>query len=721
MKLKIFIIFLIFSFFIEESYPQIRLRPPKIKDRSEQIDTSSQVIDFQVDTSDVEDKAKLINAIASKDIPEEQKELIKELPIPDSIVIPSLDFSNQPIQDVLRLLSAPYNINISVAPSLKAKITLRLTDIKLKDVILFIIKENGYDFKIINDIIKVFKPELKPPEPEKPKPRKQIFEVTEGKLTVDVKDAELDSIIRWIAGKTDMNIVPEKGMKASITAFLKDMPLEKGLYVLFETNGLQMVTKDKVTYLMPIEGWVEGEEKKDARVKHFLSVKNGRVTFNLTNASISSIIKEISKQANLDIYMYGSIEGSVTAKITHTLINDVFEFILRNTNHTYWISRGIYFFGSKSIYEKKVYDLVEINYLQADQVLSLLPESIRSKASFKIVKEYNAILIETSTTDIIEATKDFIKLLDKPVAQILIEAWVVEVELDKMRKIDLELFARKGGSGGGDRSYFPQISGDISKKSLLRFIENFIKVGKNFKALIPDDFAGHLELLETEGITNLISKPQIATLNGHSATITFGTTQYYLLEKEVIATSQNQIYPIKDQRYEKISIDMTLTVKPWVSGNKEVTMEISPNFDVPGTSPAPNIPPPVNRRSLKSTVRVKDGEMIILGGLISELEKTEFKKLPFLGNIPILKWFFSSSTRKKTKTQLMIYLIPHVYYGSEKAIDPESIRKDSLKPPKFVSDKKADDRESRKARRKERREDRRKRREARRQKREKEK
>jgi len=102
-------------------------------------------------------------------------------------------------------------------------------------------------------------------------------------------------------------------------------------------------------------------------------------------------------------------------------------------------------------------------------------------------------------------------------------------------------------------------------------------------------------------------------------------------------------------------------------------MEISPTFDVPGNSPGFNLPPPINRRSLNSKVRVKNGEMIILGGLIGQSENQYIDKVPFLGDIPLMEWIFSTRKIEKSKTQLMIYLIPHVYYGSEKSIDPASI------------------------------------------------
>ena len=295
--------------------------------------------------------------------------------------------------------------------------------------------------------------------------------------------------------------------------------------------------------------------------------------------------------------------------------------------------------------------------------------------SFAIGSEYNAILIEASNRDIIELARTFVQNLDKPIAQILIEAWVVEVKLDKLRKYGIQLFSKEPNNASLSKTYYPRFSGEYSKTDLLDFIRNFIDVSATVERIIPVNFAAQLDALESEGITNLISKPQVATLNGYPASITFGTTQYYLLEKETVSPNNGSSSQLvgKDQRFESINVNMVLSVKPWVSSKDEVTMEISPNFDVPGVSRDANLPPTINRRSLNSTVRVKNGEMIILGGLIGESETNSIDQVPFLGSIPILEWIFSTRKIEKSKTQLMIYLIPHIYYGSERTIDPNSI------------------------------------------------
>src|SRR4030042_965205 len=96
-----------------------------------------------------------------------------QIPVPDSIKIPVLDFKNTDIRDVLRALGMQYNVNIYLEPDVKGEISLYLVDISLKDAIDFIVKRQGYDFSVKTGIVTVFKPEEAPPQP--PPKAKVIF------------------------------------------------------------------------------------------------------------------------------------------------------------------------------------------------------------------------------------------------------------------------------------------------------------------------------------------------------------------------------------------------------------------------------------------------------------------------------------------------------------------------------------------------------------------
>lgn len=608
------------------------------------------------------------------------------LPVPDSIVVPQLDFADQPIQDVLRLLSAPYGINLAVDQGLRKRVTLRLTNVRLREALQFIIEEYGCAYSVRGAIIKVFEKPPAPPVPPPSAPRHvQVFEVADNRLTVDLKDAPLDSIVRWVTTRMGRTVVAERGLSGPITAYFKGMPVDTGLALLFQTNGFELSLRGGVTYLIPAGGGFEGGEAgKGSRMKHYVSVRDSFVTLNVNGAPVADIVKEIARQANLDIYLYDEVAGAVTAKVTSMGINELFESLLRNTNCTFWRSRGTYFFGRKEMYEKKVVELVTLNYLNAEAATGLLPKTVTANATLKPIKEYNGFLIEAPTSDIIEAAREFIASVDKPIAQILIEAWVVEVKLDKLRDFGLKLFNSQEGQQVRSDQYFPAISLERDKSRILSFLDDFVNVSSSLRRLIPADFTMQLDLLESEGVSNVISKPQIATLNGNTANITFGTTQYFLLKKEISPSTGEG--PVRiEQRYEEINVDMTLSVTPWVSANGEVTMDIAPRFDIPGASPSAELPPPVNRRSLRSKVRVKDGEMIVLGGLINESRSESMQKVPLLGSIPIIQWLFTNRKIEKSKTQLMIYLIPHIYYGSERTVEPDEIEARYMHRPAFGS------------------------------------
>ena len=117
----------------------------------------------------------------------------------------------------------------------------------------------------------------------------------------------------------------------------------------------------------------------------------------------------------------------------------------------------------------------------------------------------------------------------------------------------------------------------------MHFLEKFLNVSSNVTSAIPENFTAMIDVLENEGISNLISRPQIATLNGHAA-ISLSVQLNFLHWKKRSSYLEITEMLFKVQERERIDVNMTLSVTPWVSSNNEVTMEISPTFDVPEQS-----------------------------------------------------------------------------------------------------------------------------------------
>ena len=110
-------------------------------------------------------------------------------------------------------------------------------------------------------------------------------------------------------------------------------------------------------------------------------------------------------------------------------------------------------------------------------------------------------------------------------------------------------------------------------------LDNLFGLGKIVR--LPDDFFARIRALSVEGRASIRSRPQIATLNGHTASLTIGTTQYYLLRSQTPYQSPSTVLLQQSQRFEKIEANVVLDITPWVSASGEITADIRPEFSAP--------------------------------------------------------------------------------------------------------------------------------------------
>ena len=163
--------------------------------------------------------------------------------------------------------------------------------------------------------------------------------------------------------------------------------------------------------------------------------------------------------------------------------------------------------------------------------------------------------------------------------------------------------------------------------------------------------------MEDQGLVKIRSTPKLATLNGHEATLKIGKTEYYLEEISNYNYSQSTHQTLTKQ-YKPVNADMTLTVKPYVSGDEQITLDINLGQSDFTTRIAQNAPPGMVTRSFTSTIRVRNGEMILLGGLEEKSSNETASGVPWLSRIPVLKWFFSNRTKSSSKSKLNIFIKP---------------------------------------------------------------
>ena len=581
------------------------------------------------------------------------------LPLGAEKKIELLDFKNADLRDVVRAIASKYNLNIFIEDDINNRITIHLGEIPVYQALKFIARQYGLALERDGNIFKFKRPPIPKPEP---KPLAIVYE--DRLLGLNLKNADLQKVVEEISKKSGQNVLVNQGVHGHISGFLQRIPFDQGLKILMNVNGFS-VRENNGIFLIDRNYQQHDQNDSPQPGKHFwISIKDSLVTLDVTKANIRDVLREIFLQIGLDVVMYEEVKGEISARCSNIAMENVLGYLLKGTNFTYLQENGVYLIGGKSLQGINRTQLIRLKHLRADKVIELLPQSITKNASIKIIKEHNGFVV-TGSQELINEAESFIQEIDHPTPQILIEAMVVDFTRQHIGEFGIKagIGAPADSSHPRFNSLFPVIDIAVSGSELNSILDTYGGgIGLSRITKLPDNFYLQIKALESEGKANVRSRPQIATLNGHTASISIGTTQYFILKTETPISGANQVVLQESERFETIKAEMILKVTPWVTETGEIITEIHPEFSTPKNGLNPSVPPTIDHRVLDSVVKLKDGETIILGGLIQEFDTETITKFPLLGHIPLLGKLFQSRSYNKSSAELIIYLTPHVYY-----------------------------------------------------------
>ncbi|TXD64235.1 type II secretion system protein GspD [Polaribacter glomeratus] len=297
---------------------------------------------------------------------------------------------------------------------------------------------------------------------------------------------------------------------------------------------------------------------------------------------------------------------------------------------------------------------------QSDAILDLIPKSITEGLEISTDVEQNAFLVSGNAQKI-EAFKKFLKTIDKPVPVILIEVMIIEVSNSNSVSTGLELGL--GEAPTTDQgTLFPSAEVNLGATSINKIIGGFNGFGSlNIGKVVPNFYA-KIQALETNGSLKIRSTPKLSTLNGHQATLSRGERSYYAVtQTNTVGTLNPIITDVKN--YFPIDADLSIGIRPLVSGDGNITLNINVlQSDFNGVRIDPEAPPGINSREFTSTIRVKDRDVVILGGIEETSRNNSGSGVPFLARIPIIKYLFSKRTRTASKSKLSVLIKPTIIY-----------------------------------------------------------
>lgn len=562
------------------------------------------------------------------------------------------------LQTLLRAIGRQYDINLLVDADIDQNVTVRLNALPAIRAVATLADEYGLSVEHKGEIFRIRAAPA--PAPEKPP---LSVHASGGRLSLDAQGVHPARLAKTLTELSDYNVTLRGAAARPVSGYVEDAAFEEGLRTVLANSGLALRKEGEIYVIYERQAPTSASGSPGS-----VRMEKDGLSLSLRGVPLKQALEQLASETGVHLITRQVPQAQVSVRAQGLTTAEAFEYLLDGSDATFRKEGGVYFVGSRRAAQMQTVRLIKLDHVRAEGITKELPPSLTQEATVRMVKEQNGILV-SGPHGVVEAIASYVDALDKRPPQILIEALVVDFEETALQETGVSFgLLGLGDSLAAPRSYrFGRGSEGVrgvTRGSELRDDINWWtgKLGISPIGQLPEDFYVRIRALEQDGKADVLSRPQIATLNGHPANISVGTTQYYIL-KNATAGGRGEYYPVESERFEKIEARVKLEVVPWVSASGEIIAEIKPEFSTPVGRLDPGVPPTINSRVLDATVRLKDGETIILGGLIQESVRMVENKVPILGDIPLLGRLFSNREQKKEKSELVIYLTPHVFYG----------------------------------------------------------
>ncbi|MBF0469998.1 MAG: type II secretion system secretin GspD [Gammaproteobacteria bacterium] len=303
----------------------------------------------------------------------------------------------------------------------------------------------------------------------------------------------------------------------------------------------------------------------------------------------------------------------------------------------------------------------------------------------------NALVIN-ATPEVIRELEAVIRQLDVRRAQVMVKAVIAEISSDKAAEFGVNW----GYDGSNETSPVgivdfngslasvagSALSGDYTSipPGLTLAMGDITSGGRRFVALV--------RALRGDADTNILSTPSLVTLDNEEAEIVVGQNVPFVTGSySSTGTTSNPTNPF--QTIERQDVGISLKIKPQINEGNSIRLEIAQEVSSVSAASTGATDLITNKRSLKSTVMVDDGEILALGGLLDETYSESQQKVPGLGDIPVLGWLFSYRKNTKVKQDLTIFLHPRIIRDSKDGTEITSRKYNLLRAKQLLGQQKS--------------------------------
>lgn len=581
----------------------------------------------------------------------------------------SFSTSNIELYEFLRALGTNNKINLNIDPKLKDEIAVNFADVTIKDLLVHLCAEYNLDLNITGNIISITKHFVAPPlpKPVTPKEPSITYDSITNAITVDLQNDTLSSVMKKITELTGYNILIQSKIKQTlISGYIKKMSPDNTINELATVNNLMVTQKDSTTYhLQEISNLSTNSSlnNENEAVDGLTLTTNGIdsiMTLKAINVPLKTIIGSVAKKLNKNYYLFTEMEGNKNLKVDNIDFDNFLKMIFNSTDYSFKITNGVYLIGSKKHEDIHHAEIYKMKHRTLANVVEKIPSDLKKGVEIMSVEELNSIIITGTKTSVAE-TIFFLEQIDKAIPVINIELIILDIRKSHSITTGIKAGIDNSKTTSSYASVFPSIDMTLSANTINNIIDGINGTGLVNLGKVTPSFYVDLKASEDNGYLKIRSTPRLSTLNAKEATMTIGETRYYIEQTTNVITTQSTT-TVTGINYKELQANFGITIKPIVSGDEQITLDISVEQSTFTEQTTKDGPYGRLTRSFKSSVRVLNNDMILLGGLEEKNNSNAGNGLPLLSRVPILKWIFSSRSQSSKKSKLVILIHPTVFY-----------------------------------------------------------
>lgn len=454
-------------------------------------------------------------------------------------------------------------------------------------------------------------------------------------VSLDLRGIEITELFKVLSSKLKVNILPSKNVTGRVNLFLNNVKYNDVLDIIMTCQGLAYEKRNANVIIIMTEAEYEALYGKK------FNEKRKMITLKTKYAKPQTIFNALtSLKSNVGNIIADEVTGTIIVIDTPEKLKDMEE-------------------AFNTLDKPCVTEVFEFQYAKVADLETDLTSLVTEGAGKVLTDERTNTAIITDLAGNMNKIRQTIKMLDQKTRQVFIEAEIIQITLSDDFNYGIEWQKILN-----DPSIWSSVlTGSFAGTGMTSSYQRL-----SMGSLQQNKFNVAMNVLSAMGDVKILSSPKIAVTNNEEATIHVGTRQAIVTG----TLSQSGESTITSDSVEFVDVGIKLVIVPTINRDGFVTIKIKPEVSAvtssvtTGSASEPrSVIPIITTSEAETTVKVKDNAMIMIAGLKQLDTRSDIDGVPYLCNIPILGALFSNEDSSQTKSEIIIFLSPHIIEGDE--------------------------------------------------------